>query len=255
MAELMTISGATSTTNPPLVGGGTIDTETVLGFVQGTTFFAQVLSPLLSAEVINKTIGQALKDGFDCWGSTWTPTRAKQELPSWIAEINGEFQNALDVRREDLQASVNTFFKTFWGKVDVTGTTLEGWLGWRYDSAKDCTKRGLIALENGVDAYLVELEGVFPQIAPQINANITVRHETITLYRWADTKKKPYQKTVPQISVVLKNDVVEGVSDLANNKVVQVMGGSVLAIVALGYLFGKSGNGKKSKSKSKRLYR
>ena len=251
------ISGGSSptSTKPPLGGGS--GGGSVLGTVNQIGAVANLLGGLVSSEVIGKTIGQALKDGLKCWGSTWTPTRAQNEMPQWISIISNQFRAALDVPREKLEDSVNTFFKTFWGKSRVNSSTLENWLGWRYDSARDCTLKGLIALERGIDSYMGELESALKQIAPEINATIVVRRQTITLYRTeAGGKKvnKPYRKSVPQVSITLKKDVVEDVKQLTGNKTFQVMGGSLLALLALGTLFTRNGKGGKRKSKSRKIY-
>ncbi|MGX1930206.1 hypothetical protein [Flagellimonas sp. 2504JD4-2] len=250
--------GSTLPKTQPVKGGGTKSgSGGVLGAVGQISAVSQLLGGIVSAEVIGKTIGQALRDGWKCWGSTWTPTRAQNELPQWVAVIGEQFKNALNVDRNQLESSVNTFFKSFWGKSRVTGTTLENWIGWRYDSARDCTLKGLISLEKGVDAYLNQLESALKQIGPEINATVVVRRETITLYRTeAGGKKvnKPYRKSVPQIKVSIKPGVVGDVKELAGNKTVQFMGGSLLALAALGTLFVKSGNGYKRKSKSRKLY-
>ncbi len=228
--------GSTPTYSPtPTTGGGS-----VLGMLGSINSFASVLAPLLSSEVIGKTIGQALKDGLDCWGSTWTPTRAEQDLPSWYARIASEFEGALDVERSQLQSSVNSFFKTFWGNVHEDynhAKTLAGWIGWRYDSAEDCTLRGLIALEKGIDAYLKEIEGVFPDIAKEINADISVSYTQVTLYRDPqDKKQKPYKKTVPQIQVKLKQAVVANGSDLddVQSSDPKLMGGGIGLLLLAG---------------------
>lgn len=233
----------------------------VLGAINQIGAISSLLSGLISSETINKTIGQALKDGFDCWGSTWTPTRAETELPHWINLIHQEFTKALDVKRNDLETSVNGFFRTFWGRVRISSVqtqTLEGWLGWRYDSAKDCTLRGLIALEKGVDDYLnITLVNFLKEIQTQVNATITVQKKTITLRRreaGGKTVNVPYQKSVPQITVQLKADIVQDVKDLTDNKTLQVLGGVSLGLAALFALFMRSPDNKK-KSKGKKLFR
>ncbi len=241
---------------PPLIGGGS-GAGGVLSLVSSLAPVTSLLGGLVSSETINKTIGQALKDGFKCWGSTWTPTRAENEGPYWIGLISAEFKKALDVPREELETSVNNFFKTFWGKVASdydTSKTLESWLGWRYDSAKDCTKDGLIRLERIVDGHIEQIVLGFPEIAKAINGTIVVKRVAHTLYRNAASKQKPYTKTIPQITVSLKSNVVEDVKQLGGNKTFQVMGGIGLAIAALWALFAKTPD-KKSKSKSRKLYR
>nr|WP_293300637.1 hypothetical protein [Allomuricauda sp.] len=262
MSYLPISGGSPASTTPPIAGGGTKG-GSVLGSVSAIGSVANLLGGIVSSEVIGKTIGQALKDGFKCWGSTWTPTRAENELPQWISIISNHFKQALDVPRGELEQSVNNFFKTFWGKssFEAGSTTLENWIGWRYDTAKDCTKRGLIALEKGVDSYLNNtLVPALKQIGPEINATITVTSTQITLRRTNNKDgsggtKKAYTKVVPQIRVKLKADVVEDVKDLAGNKTLQFFGGVGLAIAALFALFAKTDNKKKGRSKAKKLYR
>lgn len=248
----------TPTTPTPTTGAGS-----VLGIVGQISTISSLVGTILNKEVINKTIGQALKDGFSCWGSSWTPTRAENELPTWISKIAELFKEALNVDRDGLEASVNSFFRSFWGKVrisDIPTQTLENWIGWRYDSAKDCTLKGLIVLEKGIDAYLKELESVLLKIGPEVKCTITIQKSTITLYRTeAGGKKvnKPYQKTVPQIKVKVSpitdaKDALENVKDLGSNKTVQWLGGIGLA-AGLVVLASKPG-GKKGKSKAKKLY-
>ncbi len=240
---------------PPLGGGGT----SVLGIVGQIGAISNLLGGILDSKVINKTIGQALKDGWNCWGATWTPTRAENELPQWMGVISNHFKSSLDVPRENLEFSVNSFFKEFWGKSQVTGTTLESWLGWRYDSAKDCTLKGLIVLEKGIDAYLQELVGVLKQIGPEIKATITITEKSITLYRHKNGGK-PYKKTVPQIKVELHPDnvveqVTDNLKDFTKNKSVRFLGGVGLAIAGLFGLFTIVGDKGKGKSRARKLYR
>ena len=244
-------------TTPPLIGGGS-GSGGVLALVSSLAPVTGLLGGLVSSETINKTIGQALKDGFKCWGATWTPTRAENEGPYWIGLISAEFKKSLDVPREELQASVNNFFKTFWGNIASDydpNKTLEGWLGWRYDSARDCTKEGLIRLERIADGHLEQIVSTLPEIAKAINGTITVRRVAHTLYRYPQTKQKPFTKTIPQITVSLKNDVIEDVKDLGGNKMLQVMGGVGLALAGLFALFATTPDKKKRKSKSRKLYR
>lgn len=248
----------TPTTPTPTTGAGS-----VLGIVGQISTVTSLVGSILNKEVINKTIGQALKDGFSCWGATWTPTRAENELPTWISKIAELFKDSLNVDRNGLEASINSFFRSFWGKTWIdakTHKTLENWIGWRYDSAKDCTLKGLIVLEKGIDAYLKELESVLLKIAAEIDATITIQKSTITLYRTEAGGKKvniPYQKSVPQIKVKVNpisdaKDALENVKDLGNNKTVQWLGGIGLA-AGLVVLASKP-NGKKGKSKAKKLY-
>lgn len=262
--SLLPILGGSSLPNTSLptstgtkTGGGSI-----LGIVGQISTVSSLLGTILNGAVINKTIGQALKDGFSCWGSTWTPTRAEEELPTWMSIIAELFKQALNVDRDGLENSVNTFFTSFWGKSSFTptSTTLENWIGWRYDSAKDCTLKGLIVLEKGVDAFLKELESTLIKIGPEINATITVTHKTITLYRTEAGGKSvnvPYQKQVPQIKVKVNpmanvKDAVEDVQSLASNSTVKWFGGLALAAGVVVMATKSDGKGK---SKSKKLYK
>lgn len=266
----------------------------VLNAVGGLSGVTNALKSVINGKVFSKTIGQALKGGIKCWGATWTPDRAEKDLPVWYGRISELFKKSLNVEKDGLEKSVNDFFKTFWFKVREDydyNKTLEGWLGWRYDSAKDCTLKGLIALEKGIDGYLKELEGVFSEIGPEINANIKVSHKTITLYRERNKKGKPYTKTVPQIKVTLlpeKNDGVVGSASplnggstgnssesenknpkptslgdywlnqddktLDSKESISVMGSVGLGLMGLFALVATTGNNK-GKSKGKKLFR
>ncbi|OQD41499.1 hypothetical protein BUL40_15590 [Croceivirga radicis] len=232
-------------TQPTTTTGGTSGggLSGVLGMVSSYAGVAKMLGSLVSSETVAKTIGQALKDGFDCWGATWTPTRAETELPDWINTISAQFEQALSVEREDLQESLNQFFKDFWFASKVNTTTLQGWLGWRYDSAKDCTLRGLQALEKGIDSYINDtLVPFVKNLADDINADIQVNMVSHTLYRYHDRTDKPYQKIIPSFTIKLKSNVSEDLKDITQNKTVQ-MGGLFLgfaAVVAL--LFTRKNN-------------
>lgn len=229
--------GSSPTYSPmPTSDGFGYNTETVASVLENIGQYTTLLSPLLNGEIIGKTIGQALADGFDCWGSTWTPSRAEQELPEWISVISAQFEESLNVPRESLQTSVNTFFKTFWTNsvVSFDTETLEDWLGWRYDTARDCTKRGLIALEKGVDAHLKVIVELFPGIADAINADITVYWKTITLYRGLQREGPSYTKSVPQITVKLKPMVEDNASNDLGNASPKLMGGGVVMLLLAG---------------------
>ncbi len=299
-----------TTTLLPILGGSTLPTKSptgtttttgggsVLGMVGQITAVTSLLGGILDGKVISKTIGQALKDGFKCWGATWTPTRAEEELPTWISKVAELYKSSLNVQRSGLENSINTFFRTFWGKVASdydAKKTLENWIGWRYDSAKDCTLKGLIVLEKGIDAYLLELENTTKQICNEVNCDVSITKKAITLYRTeagGKAVKVPYSKSVPQIKVTVRPDVVQTVketfgstvasstgtkptttstkttssplggsvpfttvtSKTSDSKSLQVMGGIGLGLAALFGLFMKTGNSN-SKSKSRKLYR
>ncbi|WP_424989036.1 hypothetical protein [Flagellimonas sp.] len=253
-----------------LSGGSTIQTtgntggnaaggnvSTVFATVSKLSSIASVFSGLISSQTIAKTIGQALADGFSCWGATWTPTRAENELPYWCSLIAQEFKQSLDVTRNDLEDSLNNFFQNFWGDIASdydSRKTLESWLGWRYDSAKDCTLKGLIVLEKGVDSYLkTVIVDAIKEVCKEINAVPKFTEREITLYRH-ENNSKPYKKVVPKVTLELKVDVVEDVKDLVGNKTVQVMGGVGLVIAALFAAFAKTPDSPKRK-KGKKLFR
>lgn len=215
-----------------------------IGLVSQVSAVAGFLKSIVGHKVVSKTIGQALKDGFDCWGSTWTPTRAKKELPSWVANIGGLYKQALTVPPENLEESVNDFFTSFWGRSNLGGTSLENWIGWRYDSAKDCTLRGLKALEKGIDAYVLELEANIKQVGPAIGAEVLIFKKTVTLHRRAHGKVRPYKKSVPQIKVKAipvetKKAVSEGGTKTIDKTQPQKAGGSLIAFAALALWLGK----------------
>ncbi|TMU56478.1 hypothetical protein [Flagellimonas algicola] len=227
---------------PTKPGGG------FLGLVSQVSGVANILGSIVGAKVISKTIGQALKDGFDCWGSTWTPTRAKKELPAWISHIGAKYKKSLEVYPDQMESSVNRFFQTFWSLNSVTGTKLEDWIGWRYTSAKDCTKRGLIALEKGIVGYMDELAANAVEIGPKIDRKVTVYKKTITLYRRQHGKVQPYKMSVPQIRVakvkaapapVTKPKSGDPVFEDIKTKQPQQAGGTLIGLVALGLLLGK----------------
>ncbi|MBO0356297.1 hypothetical protein GO009_02445 [Muricauda sp. TY007] len=237
-----------------VAGGGV---STVFATVSKLSSITSVFSGLISSKTIAKTIGQALSDGWDCWGSTWTPSRAENEMGYWCSLIAQEFKESLDVTRNNLEDSLNNFFQNFWGDIASdydSRKTLESWIGWRYDSAKDCTLRGLVALEKGVDDYIsTTIVNAIKEVCKEINAVPTITTREITLYRTEDNKK-PYKKTVPKVKLELKVDVVEDVKDLAGNKSVQLFGGVALVVAALFAAFAKNPDGKKRK-KGKKLFR
>ncbi|RIV68714.1 hypothetical protein [Flagellimonas aequoris] len=289
------LGGSTQPTKSPTGTTTTTSGGSMVGMVGAITSVTSLVGKILDGKVISKTIGQALKDGFNCWGATWTPSRAEEELPTWISKVAELFKSSLNVQRSGLENSINTFFRTFWGKVASdydAKKTLENWIGWRYDSAKDCTLKGLIVLEKGIDAYLTELESTTKQICNEVNCDVTISKKTITLYRTeagGKAVKVPYTKSVPQIKVTVRPDVVETVketlggtvgsssgattstkttsnpfgganpfgtttSKTSDTKTLQVMGGIGLGLAALVGLFMKTGNSY-SKSKSRKLYR
>jgi len=193
------------------------------------TTVAPFFNKLVSGQIFSKTIGQ-IKDGFDCWGATWTPTRAKNELPEWFNQMAGVLANAFSIDDDQLQARVNQAFRQMY-KVKTANTTLEGWLGWKYDTAKDCTKRGLEVLEEGTDNYMVQLEQTAKDSFAQLGYEATVSRKRIQLYRHGN-RGKMFQKTVPQFTIRKKSIL----SDFGSSS-----GGGVglLGMVGLGLLIKK----------------
>jgi hypothetical protein len=183
--------GATGATGATTAGG--------TGVISLATKLAPMFTKLLSGEVFSKTIGQ-IKDGFDCWGSTWTPTRAKQELPEWMAELAEGLQLAVDVPEENVQESINAYFANGLWQKKLTSQQLEDWIGWRYDTARDCTLRGLKDLEKGIDAYILEMANVTVEQLKSVGYNASYFMKTVTLYRF-DDRSKGYTKSVPQFKI------------------------------------------------------
>ncbi|WP_421809426.1 hypothetical protein [Flagellimonas sp.] len=169
------------------------------GFLNIATKLAPMFSKLISGEVFSRTLGQ-IKDGFDCWGSTWTPSRARAELPGWMEQIALGLQDAMSVSDSQLEQSINRFFADGLWDTRLTGGPLEGSFGWRYDSAKDCTLRGLKELEQGIDAYIVEMATTVTQSLKELGFKVSYVNKSVTLYR-DGVRSKPYQKRVPQFTI------------------------------------------------------
>ena len=110
LGALTSIGSSTGVQATSATKGGS---GSVLGAISQFSSVTSLLSGLISGKTIAKTIGQALSDGFSCWGATWTPSRAENELPYWLNLIHQEFTKSLDVKREDLEASLNNFYQEF----------------------------------------------------------------------------------------------------------------------------------------------
>ncbi|WP_136465202.1 hypothetical protein [Flagellimonas onchidii] len=183
-------------------GGGIKPKPTgVLGKLSPTVSVISTVLPmfqkLVSGQVFSKTIGQ-LKDGFDCWNSTWTPSRAKNELPQWMENMAMSVAAVFNGKDEGLEKRINDAFAHDMWQVSVTGVPLYGWIGWRYDTAKDCTLRGLKKLEEGTDAYIPEIQATAKASLSEMGYDVTTYSKTVTFSRYPNGRGKKYNKTVPQ---------------------------------------------------------
>lgn len=189
-----------STKVPSVVPKGTGILGSLSPTVSVISSVLPVFQKLISGEVFSKTIGQ-LKDGFDCWGSTWTPTRAKNELPQWMEKMGILLGAEFSLDNDTLEQRVNAVFTTGIWNLDVTGTPLHSWIGWRYDTAKDCTKRGLEELESGIDLYLPQMESAAVSAFKQMGYDVVTSKKSVTLSRHLNGQGKKYNKSVPQFKI------------------------------------------------------
>ena len=179
------------------------------GVAKEASGIASIISSIIPSAIVSKTFGQVFANGlnFKCWGSSWTPQRAQSEIPQFIAELERNLKSALSVSKNQLESSINSFFKNY--PIGVTNTTtngthtLEQWIGWLNDTAKDCTKDGLKALDAGIDNWLQTIEDMLPQIGRQLGVNITAIPTRVTFYRERSSKSKPFEKIVPQVRVTV----------------------------------------------------
>ena len=148
------------------------------------TYGISALLTLVPAEVYEKTFGQWFKDGFDCWGSSWTPTTAKQTF-----EIEAEFIKArlIQVLQSfegstfaDIEKRINDFMKFFYNVQSHSRS-------WHKRGAKDCTARGLKLLVESLNNLKKEL------IPPLIQTIAATGHALVDDGTETVTYKKAYQ--------------------------------------------------------------
>lgn len=152
--------------------------------------FVGLLGGIVGVDAINKTLGQ-IKDGLDCWGSTWTPTRARNELPTWLDAMHNHLAKSMQgIKVGQLESVINKamvdmlYVNITGGKQGGTDATFIEWLAWLHDSAKDCTKRGLQKLEDGYYKWADN------EMKPQLIASLDTLGFTATARKVSKTYKR-----------------------------------------------------------------
>jgi len=119
------------------------------------TYGISAILTLIPAETWEKTFGQWFKDGFKCYGASWTPTTAQQTFnieAEYIKQKLVETMYSWDgMTFTDIEASINAFWEFFYN-------VQSGSRRWLDDNARDCTRDGLKLLVESLNNLVKELE-------------------------------------------------------------------------------------------------
>lgn len=139
------------------------------GSLESMVPYANILGSVIGAETIDKTIGQVFANGFNlkCWGSTWTPTRAKEQLPQDLATLRSWAEQVLATPFDHYESAVNDFYIRFY-------EFKKNERNWLQTTAKDCTKDGLKIYIAGLDKFKGEISSAFIQHAKANGHTLTV---------------------------------------------------------------------------------
>jgi hypothetical protein len=214
----------------------TSNSNTLSGSIESIPF-GGALNTLIGAETINKTVGQVFENGFNlkCWGSTWTPTRAKDQLPQDLATLSSWAQDVLSTPFSQYESAVNTFFTRFY-------EFKKNERNWLQTTAKDCTKDGLKIYIAGLDKFKGEIIVAFKShassnghaltalssVSTVINVPDRDRNMTVLLERFSFKMADPIKETF---------DALTGTTTevFSENKTEMSMG--VIALLLLGGAF------------------
>jgi hypothetical protein len=145
--------------------------------------YASALSAIISFvpnEVYEKTVVQFFKDKrIDCWGSSWSPSKAKTALETDIPTLQEAAAAITAADPEFYGDAVNQWIDFFYS-VQAHGRT---WLRYNPDSSpRDCTKDGLELLINALDDTKTRLMKEMKKVALQKGGKLVVSHTEFVEY-------------------------------------------------------------------------
>lgn len=117
---------------------------------------ASLVSKLIPKKIYERTFGAVFANGFNfkCWGASWNPKKAENELATIIPQLRARAEAVLRTPWSGYERAVNQFMKDFY-KVNARHRD------WLATTAKDCTKDGLKILIGGLDSTKIIIKNEF----------------------------------------------------------------------------------------------
>jgi len=215
----------------PVFGSNFIkDTKKFADTANDVSSALNLLQGIIPKDVYQKTLGAALKYGFDCWGASWNPGRAEREFNVSGPKMHSDAESIMSNIGADYADKVNQWIFDFYGY----HSTQRNWLN---TSARKCTREGLEVLIDSEDALYSKIIPLFIQRARegghQLKKIDSLNH---TYPPESHTARHSFTIDLPQY------ELVENVYQVKSNGVL-TSGTSVLGILGvlgvLAALFGK----------------
>ena len=165
-------TAATTPAKPPL------DISKITGLV----------SNLIGGNFIEGIVGPIFSEGFDCWGSSWSKKRAKEEFEKRKAEFDPKLMTALNATGQQLVNNANNFLQEF-QRSFLSQVTYQA-----SGAPKDCTKRG-------IDKYIEVMTELFKQYENAITQTLSGKNvvfEASTMDIVDNVGKYRGKTTIPQ---------------------------------------------------------
>lgn len=200
---------------------------------------SSVLSNIFSSLNLNNLLG-GLFDTIRCWGSTWTPRRAKEFMTGALPALQADLD--LAKQEENPVEAINNALYNF----RMTFAQDESWMRKCDDPARGCTRRTLQSMST---ALVKAMKAMLDRVASEKNLKvISVPFE----YRRPDGT--PICNPFIHYNVEAKPQILSNILGLGG-KNMKLSGFSwVWAIVLLGLFFGRTRQGKKQYRKLKRQF-
>ncbi|UII79565.1 hypothetical protein [Flagellimonas sp. CMM7] len=113
---------------------------------------AGILGSIVPKEIVNNTVGAALKHGWKCWGASVNPDKASANIALWVPQLKDAAEFAIRANDSALESRINAFHKRYY----EVGVKHRWWI--ERGGARDCTKE---AIQLEMDALsLVKTEAV-----------------------------------------------------------------------------------------------
>ncbi|WP_036384888.1 hypothetical protein [Muricauda sp. MAR_2010_75] len=182
---------ASPTYTPKPKGGGIVGAvgtaSTALGILQG----------IVPKEIINNTIGAALKHGLDCWGASVNPDIASRNISEWVPPLKDAAEYAIRASDSELEKRINDWYVLFYN----TGTKHRDWMG---NGARDCTLEGIELEMEALDMVKAEVTAAFEQeVADRGHSMYSIGTKTVVVPAKASIDQRETTWQVEQYKIDL----------------------------------------------------
>src|SRR5690606_31275596 len=219
----------------------------------------KTLLKLIPEDVYSSTIGNVIANGFDfkCWGSSWSPSRADQEISKALTKFQPDLDQILTITgAEPFIAAANAFIEK-WTRYYIQEVTYQA-----SGKPKDCTKKGndkyVALMEDARSQYL----NAFLEASKQSYMNVISFTKTMQGnegdYRGSyDYPQLRFKGMVDTVVDAITGDNGDGITDAPTG--VKKAGMSTVSMILLGglvlggiaYGTGAFNKGKKGKATGK----